>query len=111
MLGPYNTILAPYCYYYCNPLIVIVNVAHCYCCAPQKPTIVIIVPLHYYCYVGSDYIVTLQTPIYTKEVLSFESSKNCNLCDIFGGFPSEVNYYLVVELSFLMFMCYFYMDT
>ena len=75
-------------YYQCNPLLLLVEppyyidipmqCPYCYYCAPQKPTIVIIVPLHYYCYVGSDYIMTPQTPIYRKEVLSFVSSKNCS---------------------------------
>ena len=73
-------------YYQCHPLLLLVQTTYyidvpmqcpyCYYCAPQKPTIIIIVPLHYYCYVGSDYVMTPQTPIYRKEVFSFVSSKN-----------------------------------
>ena len=73
MLGHYK--------YQCIPLIVNIvpmQTPYFYCCALQKPTIVIVVPLNYYFYVGSDYIVTPQTPIYRKEVFSVVSSKNCS---------------------------------
>ena len=79
VLGPYNTGVAPLLLLLVYPPIVIVvrmYPPYCYFYAPQKPTIFIVVPLHYYCYVGSNYIVTPQTPIYRKQVLSFVSSKN-----------------------------------
>ena len=69
LLCPYNTSVFPYYYCHCSPLLLLLF--------PCCPHIVIIVPhrsplllllFPYYCYVGFDYIVTPQTPIYRKKV-------------------------------------------
>ena len=91
VLCPYNTSDSPITIVVLSLVIIVVPILspYCYYCAPQKPTIFIVVPLHFYCYVGSNYIVTPQTPIYRKEVFSFVSSNFFHLCNVKEVSPSK----------------------
>ena len=74
---------------------------------PCNPRIFIIVPLHYYCQVIQDYIVTPWTPIYIKEVFSFDHPRIFHLCNVKDVSPSKwLIYKAFISLFFYFWRCF-----